>query len=959
MYNEGWNWGVLKVSKNTEVWKKASEVYSEISELSPQQALAHVYGIENITLDVRNAVITLINAGSQASQFYRDKISQNFNLGINSSQSFLVGQQLDEYELLEEIGHGGMSQVFKAQRINAQTQTHVAIKVFAPKDNSNELLNHFLNEQKILAGLSHPNIVKMLHSGKTDDNTTYLVMELIADAQPLDEYCKDNKLTIKQKIKYITQCAQALSYSHANLIIHRDLKPDNILINNDKELKIVDFGIAKLINNDLSGNKTTIMALTPSYAAPEQINSGSISIKTDIFSLAVVALDLLTKEDPLPKDRLVKSCSNDEQHIDVLLKKLKIDKDLKNILHKALAQEPAKRYSSMQSFADDLNNYLANKPVNATAQSFFYRVQKFAKRRSALFATMLSFLVFMVIGSIVGYMQYQQIKVEAQKAQVVKQFMLDAFEVTDPDKNKGQKITADILLKIASNKLKKNTQLDQEIKFELLQTIGVAYGKLGFYETALENLMLSKEIKNTDSKTNALIAEYLLKSNKIQELNSFLETNKENLTSNDTDMARIVRIKASLLMKNSKFEEAKNYLQKALDINLKADNAIETILTQKQWAQLLYLQSKPKKAIKLLETILKEKVLQNNSILTLTIKNNLATYYNKIGKFNLAQKVYENIIHNQRELLGSAHPDLGESLIELADVYRSKGELKKSLKVAQESYDIFVKLNGENSIRTATALNMLGILSFMSNDMDSSIKQLRKVVQILETEYSPDHLETLEAKANLAGLLNALHRTKEAEVLLREVYQSQLKKLGAKHLSTLFTQQHLANALSALGQHQEAIDLAEKIVKTSSQTYGENNPTTLGAYLVLGRNYANGKQYEKSLKIFLHIQNKKLIETNNPKYPTILLAIAEDYNQLDQGEKANNYYLKSIESHKGIYSESNLVTINSQLKYAHFLQNNNRKKELVKILDSIKSTIKNKNIKSPAILKDLKVLSRY
>ena len=287
-------------NKKTEIWKQASEVYAEVYELSAKQALAHIYGIKNITAEVRKAVITLINAGSQASQYFQDNITPHYNVTIDNSQSFKVGQTLDEYELLQELGHGGMSQVFKAKRIHSEQQTYVAIKIFAPRENTKELFDHFINEQKILSELSHPHIVKMLHGGMTGDQTAYLVMELIDQALPLDKYCTNKSQN--DKIKLIAQCADTLAYSHANLIIHRDLKPDNILVNQNDELKIVDFGIAKLINNDLSGNKTTIMALTPSYAAPEQINSQQISVKTDIFSLAVVALDLLTEENPLPND---------------------------------------------------------------------------------------------------------------------------------------------------------------------------------------------------------------------------------------------------------------------------------------------------------------------------------------------------------------------------------------------------------------------------------------------------------------------------------------------------------------------------------------------------------------------------------------------------------------------------------------------------------------------------------
>ncbi|MFK8012421.1 MAG: protein kinase, partial [Marinicellaceae bacterium] len=155
------------MNQKTEVWKQASEVYNEVSELTVKQALAHVHGIKNISIEVQKAVITLINSGNQASLFFEENIANKFNIILNDS--IQVGQRLGEYELLEILGHGGMSQVFKAKRLDTETQKQVAIKVFSPRDNSSELLNHFINEQKILSQFSHPNIVEMLHGGKTDD----------------------------------------------------------------------------------------------------------------------------------------------------------------------------------------------------------------------------------------------------------------------------------------------------------------------------------------------------------------------------------------------------------------------------------------------------------------------------------------------------------------------------------------------------------------------------------------------------------------------------------------------------------------------------------------------------------------------------------------------------------------------------------------------------------------------
>jgi len=940
------------VSNKTEVWKKASEVYAEISELSPQQALAHVYGIENITQEVREAIITLINAGSQASQYYKDNISQGFNLGINNTQNFCVGQQLDEYELLEEIGHGGMSQVFKAQRMNTEQQTNVAIKVFAPKDNSNELLNHFLNEQKILAGLSHPNIVKMLHSGQTDDNVTYLVMELIEGAQSLDSYCENNNLNTKQKIKYIAQCAHALAYSHANLIIHRDLKPDNILINQNGELKIVDFGIAKLINNDLSGNKTTIMALTPSYAAPEQINSEAISIKTDIFSLAVVALDLLTKEDPLPKDRLIKSCANDEHHIDALFKRLKIDKDLKNILNKALEQEPDKRYSSMQSFADDLNNYLTSNPVNATAQSFIYRIQKFAKRRSALFATLVSFIVFMVIGSILGYKQYQQIKTEAKKAQVVKQFMLDSFEVTDPDKALGVDISSKDLLKVASDKLNKNNKLDNETKFELLQTLGLAYGKLGSYKYATDLLDQSLKLKPNNLTSLTYLAQYLSYSDKTFRLDKILK--KLNLNKlNNSNKYRIDTVRINQYINNSDFESAHTLLTQVEPKKINAHNQSKYISSKRLLAKIYQREGKLQKSIEILNALLSNKKLTPKITVLMGIKSDLAELYSKTGQILVAIDLWEAIIQDQKKILGNKHPELISSLKELSVSYANLGQSEEALQLNKQALDISIKLNGKNSLLTANVLNDKALVLRNIRKDDEAIKTMRMVISIYESQKPINYQDTNILKMNLVQLLNEVGKNQEAYELGKQTYDYQINHLGESHIDTIFSQQVLATILVDLNRTDEALILAKLAVKNSQKFIdkGIKSSEYVKSFYTLAKIYQRNKQFKLAIDSFLKITNGKLLSPDSVNYAVLTASIAKLYEEINDFDNAQKYYLESIAKQIKFFSNTDPETLIEQINYANLLRNNNYPKQAKKQLNLVKTIVADNNITDDALLR--------
>lgn len=944
------------MNNKTEIWKKASEVYAEISELSPKQALAHLYDIQNITPEVREAVITLINSGSQASQYFADEISPNFHVAINNNQHFKTGQVLDEYELLEELGHGGMSQVFKAKRTNTDQQTFVAIKVFAPRENSLELLNHFINEQKILSGLSHPHIVKMLHGGKTNDETAYLVMELIEDALPLDRYCHENNLSIRQKIKLITQCTDALAYSHANLIIHRDLKPDNILINNKNELKIVDFGIAKLINKDVSGQKTTLMALTPSYAAPEQINSQPITVKTDVFSLAVVALDLLIEKNPLPKDRLIKSCANDEEFLDDIFKSLSCDKDLKNILTKALDQNPNNRYSSMQSFADDLNNFLANRPVNATSQSFFYRIQKFSKRRAALFATLVSFMVFLFIGSLLGFQQYKQITIEAEKANQVKQFMLDSFAVVDPNYSKGLIISAEDILDSASEKLLKANDIDSEIMFELLQTIGIAYRKIGFSKKSSDYIKRSLEINPKDSKSTASLLESLYNAELFDEFNNRLDNlNINNLTST-SDQSKIYLLKGKMETSESNFVQAKQLLNKSIQLSIESKDLNSILLSQLAIADFYYQQSETNKSIEIINTALSSYEIVETNTTVMLLKSALGTYNYRLGKYEEVIKALSILEVQQREILGDNHPSLAMTLTQLADAHGAIGQLEIAKDKSQESYKIYSLRYGKNSTKAATVLNSLAILHYQNGDLSKSIELMYEVVEIFDSLRPLDYADTLEVKSNLASLLSFEERNQESVELAQEIYNIRLKKPGPNNSSTIYSQVILARSLSKVGELSRAIELAQSANVKAIKYLGIDHPTTADTYTVLGKIYKDNGDFYKAIDYFKILIDHKLHKPSSPKYPTILNDIATLYEKLNEKDKATDFYLQAIEVYNQIYSSKHLQTIRAQIRYATFLKNTHQTKKLEELLIKIKATVASEKIADKKILIEIQNL---
>lgn len=944
-------------NNQTQIWKQAVDIYADVSELSIDDAIAHINNINNLSFELKQAVFTLVNSGNQASVYIQDRFTPQASDYSVTFPDYERGTRLGEYELLEKLGQGGMSQVFKAKRLDSEAQKMVAIKIFAPKHHSQLLLDRFVTEQQILSGFSHPNIVDMLHGGKTDNNTAYLVMELIDNALTLDKYSAKENLSVKQNIAIIEQCANALAYSHANLIIHRDLKPDNILINGNNQVKIVDFGIAKLINNDVDGNNTTIMALTPNYAAPEQINSQAITVKTDVFSLAVVALDILCKAPPLPKDRLIKSCINDDEFINKNLKKVNCDKDLKNILRKALEQNPDNRYSSMQSFADDLNNWLSDKPVNATAPSIAYKIKKFAQRRTALFATLVSFFALLIIGSILGYQQYKQIKIEAHKALQVKQFMLDSFEITDPDTAKGVNISVVDLLELSRIKLQNNSSIEAETKFDLLQTLALAYGKIGQFKQSINLLNQSLKIQPKNNLSISYLCQYLLQSDKLEELNELLKGINITEFSSIANKARVLRVQIKLLFKSSRFSQAQSLINSIGNLNNDV-HSIDSLRLRRLQAELYSYQSQNKKAIDILKNIVETTKLAKNNTLIIAIKSDLAKLYDEMGASELSIEHWNNVISSQKEILGDRHPSLANSLASLSAAYRHIGEFEKSLSNIEKAYQLSVQLNGKISLTSANMLNTRAMLLFDSGDTDKAIELLYDVVEIYTQQGSKDFLDTYVVKTNLATLLSQSGRTDESFKMIQDVYSHNLKTLGKHHYDTLSAQQLLARNLSTLGQQEKAIDMARSAILNAQMYIKEsNNDILFGTYYTLGKIYQANKLYQAGIDNFLEILDKDVLNPNGLKYAILLHATAKIYHESGEFNNAEKFYIKSIENFLNLFGDTHARYLMAQIKYAQLLNLHNKNKKLNQLIKKLKKLTVEKNISTEIFLEALDALS--
>ncbi|HET8550150.1 MAG TPA: serine/threonine-protein kinase [Bryobacteraceae bacterium] len=327
----------------------------------------------------------------------------------------MEGRHLGGYTLIREIGRGGMASVYLAERSDGAFRKQVAIKLVRPGTDTAEILDRFRREREILASLDHPNIARLIDGGTTEDGVPYFVMEFV-DGQPIHRWCDERKLNVTRRLELFRHVCDAVQYAHQRLVVHRDLKPSNIFVTNDGTVKLLDFGIAKVIGDEHAGGRieatrTAIRLMTPEYASPEQVNGQPVTTLTDVYSLGVVLYELLTghrpyrlvraalheiarvisEEEPTRPSEVVTTTEQAPDMItpeavsasregDVNRLRKRLVGDLDCMLLTALRKEPARRYSSVEAFGEDLRRHIENRPVTARADSVWYRMARFIRR---------------------------------------------------------------------------------------------------------------------------------------------------------------------------------------------------------------------------------------------------------------------------------------------------------------------------------------------------------------------------------------------------------------------------------------------------------------------------------------------------------------------------------------------------------------------------------------------------
>jgi eukaryotic-like serine/threonine-protein kinase len=415
---------------NPERWQRLKQVLNAVLPLQGEQRTAYLDEVLAEDPSLRSELESLLRSHEQAtSNFMRDPAVALLAPLFVPPATAQTGRRIGAYEILAEIGRGGMGEVYRAVRADGEFDRKVAIKMVRGGFDTQFILDRFRNERQILAGLDHPHIARLLDGGTTDEGTPYLVMELV-EGTPIDAHCDVHSLSISQRLELFRSVCGAVHYAHQHLVIHRDLKPANILVTPGGVPKLLDFGIAKILDPS-AGMETTMMhALTPEYASPEQVRAQPVSTASDVYSLGVVLYQLLTGRSPYAKyntsaPELARAiCElepsrpsttvfkrgerpNASAPVDPTSKvregsaqklQRRLRGDLDNIVLKAMRKEPERRYASAEQFAEDIRRHLEGLPVVARQDSRSYRTGKFIRRHKVIVAATAIVILTLIAG---------------------------------------------------------------------------------------------------------------------------------------------------------------------------------------------------------------------------------------------------------------------------------------------------------------------------------------------------------------------------------------------------------------------------------------------------------------------------------------------------------------------------------------------------------------------------------
>ncbi|HET7845760.1 MAG TPA: serine/threonine-protein kinase, partial [Xanthomonadales bacterium] len=470
---------------SVELWREADAVLDRLLDLEPGEREAALAAMP-LSRDLRETVARLLAA-------HRDESGVLDRAVHEAPTSALRGRRLGRWELEHEIGRGGMAVVYRAHAIDAPTQV-AAVKLLT-LGALGRGVERFQQEQAVLARLRHPHIATLFDSGTAPDGTPWLAMALV-DGVRIDAWCERRALAPREIVRLFLDVCDAVAHAHRNLVIHRDLKPSNVLVDHDGHVRLLDFGIARLADEQGEATATQWRALTPEYAAPEQFDGAPPSTAMDVHGLGALLYRLLVGTSPrsgaTARDADVTTPSRalrDARRASVMRG------DLDAVLVKALARDPQRRYESVGALQRDLVAWLERRPVAARTPSLGYRLSRFVARNRLAVAATTAIALAILVGAALALWQAQRANAQSELAQrnaaratSVRDFLVSLFESADPEREGGAVASTREIVALGAERARSELAADPALRAEMLRVIGAIQRRLGATDDAAATL---------------------------------------------------------------------------------------------------------------------------------------------------------------------------------------------------------------------------------------------------------------------------------------------------------------------------------------------------------------------------------------------------------------------------------------------------------------------------------------
>lgn len=863
---------------NSQRWQRLQELFagaSDLEDVDRDQFLEQQCGED---LSLRRQVESLLLHDQHGSVSIGEAVAGAI---ASVSDGSLDGTSIGPYRVVRELGRGGMGTVYLAVRDDDTYQKKVAIKLVRGAHRP-EILQRFRSERQILATLEHPNVARLMDGGETAAGEPYVVMEYVA-GQPLDIYCDTQRLTTERRLELFRKVCSAVQYAHQNLIVHRDIKPSNILVTEGGEPKLLDFGIAKLLDPDLFPQavvtQTQARVMTPEYASPEQVRGEVVTTSSDVYSLGVLLYELLTgrlpyrlstgkfselekaiteSEPERPSTAVTREPSgSDTAQADAIgrardteprqLRK-RLSGDLDNIVLMALRKEPSRRYASASELSEDIRRHLDGRPVLARALTWRYRTGKFLRRHPLASAAALAFVVTILGFSGLTLRQSREVaaerdramaaetlaREEAQSAQATSEFLINLFQTADPRTGGNRNITAAELLELGISDLEEDETLDGTVKARLFAALGYSLGNLGDYEAGVRSLLAAQAemvaLHGTDSLESA---EYLHGAGNFMRyldqhdeafalLTEALEIRQRHFETDRFEIADSLNNLAILAVEMGKLRESDELQTASVEMHRRLGIEVGPYGTPlNNLALLKHRRGRLDEALALATEAREQHARAGAKSGVALAEGNMAQIMRDMGMLEEALPMFESCGKQFLDLLGPKHRTILGNERNIAQTYQALGDYERAAAIYRDLAPRILEVRGTRGGDLARVKLHHGRLSREMGDLQSAEQLLRKALELQLAGAGPKHFRTPGIYRDLAAILIDRGQLEEAASHLDRAIELMPPPEEYPHIDTARIQREQARLHRVRGELERALVSIEKARGVILQTVGE------------------------------------------------------------------------------------------------------------------------------------------